>query len=134
MSTTLLKSLTTVEDIKRMMMTDYKGFTREQLDNCQHEITDSIMPIYYGDIIGEWQAMPSGYDGRGVDEFGLPPEKEITVYRLMELDLYLFYFERVGDAFNELVDAGYFDEEEKSLWQQVFPTIAEQARKARENA
>lgn len=94
-----------------MITTDYKGKTFDGLSDAQGEITDSIMPIYYSDIIGEWQAMPNDYDGEGVAEFGLPPEKEITVYKLMELDLYAYYSNLVASVIWEMEDAGELVEE-----------------------
>ena len=106
MATTLLKSLTTKQDIREMITTDYKGKALDELSDLQGEITESVMPIYYSDIIGEWQAMPSEYDGEGVAEFGLPPEKEITVYKLMELDLYAYYSNLVASVMCDLEDVG----------------------------
>lgn len=113
MSTTLLKSLTTKADIRQIITTDYKGLSFDGLSDAQGEITDGVMPIYNGDIIGEWQAMPSDFDGEGVAEFGLPDPKTITVYRLMELDLYAYYSNLVATVIWELQDEGYFDENEE---------------------
>lgn len=112
MATTLLKSLTTKADIRQIIETDYKGQSARQIEDSLHEITDGIMPIYNGDIIGEWQAMPYEYNGEGVSQFGLPETDKITVYRLMELDLFAFYYDEVSHVFNELQEQGYFDEEE----------------------
>jgi hypothetical protein len=108
----LLKSLTTKEDIRHIITTDYNGQTLHQIEDALHEITDSIMPIYYNDIIGEWQAMPSEYNGEGVSQFGMPEPDSITIYKLMELDLFAFYFDEVSHVFNELQEQGYFDESE----------------------
>jgi hypothetical protein len=112
MSNTLLKSLTTRADIRQIITVDYAGKSFSQLEDLQGEITDGVMPIYYGDIIGEWQAMPSEYDGEGVAEFGLPEPEKITVYRLMELDLYAYYSNLVASVLWELQDEGCFDESE----------------------
>lgn len=111
--TTLLKSLTTEADIRQIITTDYEGQTVSQIEDALHEITDGIMPIYNNDIIGEWQAMPSEYDGEGVSQFGLPEAERITVYRLMELDLFAFYFDRVATVFYDLQKEGFFDEKEE---------------------
>ena len=112
MATTLLKSLTTKEDIKHIITNDYEGQSLRQIEDALNEITDGIMPIYYNDIVGEWQAMPSEYNGEGVAQFGMPERDKITIYKLMELDLYAFYYDEVCHVFNELKDAGHFDEEE----------------------
>ena len=89
-----------------MILTDYKGYNFDGLSDAQGEITESIMPIYYAEIIGEWQAMPAEFDHEGVAEFGLPPEKEITVYKLMELDLYNYYSNLVASVIWDMEDAG----------------------------
>jgi hypothetical protein len=106
MSTTLLKSLTTKQDIEEMIRREYSDKTFDQLSDLQGEITDSVMPIYNNHIIGEWQAMPSEYDGEGVAEFGLPEPDKITVYRLMELDLYAYYSNLVAGAIWDLTANG----------------------------
>lgn len=92
-----------------MIKTDWEGRSFEQIEDAIGEITDGIMPIYNSDIIGEWQAMPSEYDGRGVAEFGLPSEP--TVYTLMTGDLYFYYYDLVSDALTQLEDEGHFNEE-----------------------
>lgn len=106
MSRTLLKSLTTKEEIAEIIKTDFSDKNFDELSDLQGQITDSVMPIYYSDIIGEWQAMPGDYDGQGVAEFGLPPEKEITVYKLMELDLYAYYSDIVAGLIWDLTANG----------------------------
>jgi hypothetical protein len=106
MGKTLLKSLTTKQDIKDMILSDYAGKDFDELSDLQGEITDSFMPIYYSDIIGEWQALPSEYDGEGVAEFGLPPANQISIYKLMELDLYKYYSDLVAGVIWDLNDEG----------------------------
>lgn len=106
MSTTLLKSLTTKQDIEEMIRTDYSDKTFDQLSDLQGEITDSVMPIYYSDIIGEWQAMPSEYDNEGVAQFGIPDPESATVYSLMSLDLYAYYSDLVAGVIWDLTDNG----------------------------
>jgi hypothetical protein len=110
----LLKSLTSEQDIRQIITTDYEKRTFDKMCDLQGEITDSVMPIYYGDIIGEWQAMPNEYDNAGVIEYGLPEPEKITVYKLMELDLYHYYSDLVAKVLWALQDEGYFDESEET--------------------
>ena len=105
MSTTLLKSLTTKAEIAEIIKTDYEGASIEELEALAHEITDGIVPVYYSDIIGEWQAMSAEFDGEGVARYGLPEEKEINVYKLMSLDLYAYYYDLTREAIEELEEA-----------------------------
>lgn len=79
-----------------------KGYTTiEELEDRLGEYVDSNLPIYYSDIITEWQQMPSEYDGRGIAEFGLPSEP--TVYSLMLGDLYAYYYDLLTTALGELM-------------------------------
>lgn len=114
MATTLLKSLTTKADVRQIITGDYEKTTFDKMCDLQGEITDGIMPIYNGDIIGEWQAMPSSFDGEGVATFGLPNPETITVYLLMELDLYAYYSDLVASVLWQLQDEGYFDESKEN--------------------
>lgn len=58
------------------------------------ELVDNFLPIYNSDIIKEWQEMPSGYDGEGVEMFGMPDSP--TIYQLMTLDLLNYIGELVN--------------------------------------
>jgi len=102
----LWKSLTTKQDVKDLIISDYSDKTFDELSDLQNEITDSVMPIYNSDVIGEWQAMPSDFDGQGVELYGLPPESEINVYKLMSLDLYAYYSDIVANVIWDLTENG----------------------------
>lgn len=63
------------------------------------EIVESYLPIYYSEIVKEWQAMPSEWDNEGAAMFGAPDP--IDIYQLMTLDLYGYYSEQVNEHANE---------------------------------
>jgi len=79
----------------------------ESGDYDASELVDGYLPIFYSDILKEWQNMPSGYDDRGAEEFGCDASEGI--YRRMTLDLYVYYSDLVAevvDSFeNELAEA-----------------------------
>jgi hypothetical protein len=60
------------------------------------EIIESYLPIYNGQIIAEWQNMPSEYDNRGAAELGT--DGSIGIVGLMSLDLYLYYSDLLTEA------------------------------------
>lgn len=93
-----------ISDAKNVLATELaNGYaTLEDLEDRLGEYVDSALPIYYSDIIDEWRAMPSNYDGAGVDELGVPEKP--TVYSLMTGDLYLYYSDLYRDALAELIE------------------------------
>lgn len=95
-------ALYTLEDAKNELKTEIEtyGATIESLEDRLGEYVDTALPIYYNEIIQEWQAMPSEYDGRGAEEFGAPDKP--TVYSLMTNDLYAYYWDTYQDALGEL--------------------------------
>lgn len=75
------------------------GETLEGIRDNSGEWIEGYLPIYYNQIVEEWQAMPSEYNDRGASELGVGHAGENTIYNLMSLDLYLYY----TDIFNEAV-------------------------------
>ena len=76
-----------------------KGYLElDEIRNNSGEWVDGYLPVYYNQIVEEWQKMPSGYDNRGYAELG--HNGEINIYNLMSLDLYLYY----TDIFNKAID------------------------------
>jgi hypothetical protein len=77
----------------------------EQLKQMPHteelisELADSNTPIYYGEIISEWQSMPSEYDDRW-QETEVGPGRQIM--QLMQIDLALYYYEQFLEVWEEV--------------------------------
>jgi hypothetical protein len=109
---TLLKSLWTKDDIIKMMKDDFTGQTYRQMQDQIGEIAEALLPFYDSEIIGEWQSMPSKYDGLGVKALGLP--ETITVYNLMTNDLFFYYYDLVSEAFIQLEKDGCFSNKEEN--------------------
>lgn len=97
-------ALYTIADAKEELKTEIEtyGATIDSLEDRLGEYVDTALPIYYNEIIQEWQAMPSEYDGRGMEEFGAPDKP--TVYSLMTNDLYTYYWDIYQDALGQLRD------------------------------
>jgi len=91
------------EKIKQQMKDEFKteiekGYiTLEEIQDNSGEWIDGYLPVYYNEIVQEWQEMPSEYNDRGVIELGQTGSE--TIYELMSLDLYLYY----TDIFNEAI-------------------------------
>lgn len=95
--------------IKQAMKSEFKtevekGYTTlEEIRDNSGEWVDGHLPIYYNQIVEEWQKMPSEYNDRGQAELG-HLEQEVTIYNLMSLDLYLYYTDIFNEAIAELED------------------------------
>jgi hypothetical protein len=87
--------------IKQQMKDEFKteiekGYiTLDEIRDNSGEWIDGYLPIYYNEIVKEWQEMPSEYNDRGAAELGQTGTE--TIYNLMSLDLYVYY----NDIFNE---------------------------------
>jgi hypothetical protein len=77
------------------------GEELEVIKDRSGEFIDSYLPIYYSDIVDEWKAMPNEFNDRGRVELGYL-EQEITIYNLMNLDLYLYYSDLFAQAIQEI--------------------------------
>ena len=92
--------------IKQAMKDEFKteiekGYiTLEEIQDNSGEWVDGYLPVYYNQIVEEWQKMPSEYDDRGHAELGMG--QDVTIYNLMSLDLYLYYTDIFNEAISEL--------------------------------
>ena len=91
---------------KQAMKEEFKteianGSDLEKIQGNSGEWIDGYLPIYYNQIVEEWQAMPSEYNNRGSAELG-HLGMEIDIYNLMSLDLFLYYSDIFNEAITEL--------------------------------
>ena len=63
------------------------------------ELADNNTPIYYGEIISEWQSMPSEYDDRWQETEPVPGRQ---IMQLMQIDLALYYYEQFLEVWEEV--------------------------------
>ena len=91
--------LTTYEEIKDHLLNEYD---REALsENVIHEVADSFCPIYYSEIIKEWQALPSENSDTWQD---YPITSDTTITSLMTVDLYEYYYQLADKAYREITE------------------------------
>jgi hypothetical protein len=91
--------------IKEQMKDEFKteisgGSDLDTIRDNSGEWIDGYLPVYYNQIVEEWQKMPSEYNDRGAQELGMG--QEVTIYNLMSLDLYLYYTDIFNKAIEEL--------------------------------
>lgn len=92
--------------IKQQMKDEFKTeiekdyVTLEEIRDNAGEWIDGYLPVYYNQIVEEWQKMPSEYNDRGAAELG--QGGDVTIYNLMSLDLYVYYLDIFNEALTEL--------------------------------
>lgn len=100
---------TTQEQMKEEVLNEINnnGADLDEIKDNSGEWVDNYVPIYSGEIVREWQEMPSEYDDRGAQELGI--NEDATILNRMTLDLYLYY----SDLFTEVLDEVEEELEEK---------------------
>lgn len=92
--------------IKQQMKSEFKTeiekdyVTLDEIRDNAGEWIDGYLPVYYNQIVEEWQKMPSEYNDRGAAELG--QGGDVTIYNLMSLDLYVYYLDIFNEALTEL--------------------------------
>ena len=89
-------------DIKAELKENWEQFASNQRpDDLLAEFADSACPIYYSDIIKEWQEMPSEFSDSWQD---LGTDGSATITTLMQFDLFNYYQHEYHKIYNELCE------------------------------
>lgn len=56
-----------------------------------HEWADGFVPVYYSDILADWQAMPNEFTDSWKDTCGTTVPDGMGIFGLMSIDLYNYY-------------------------------------------
>jgi hypothetical protein len=93
----------------RMNYTDIKGDILdhwEQLaemaypDDLLRELADSACPVYYSDIMTDWQEMPNEFTDQW-QEF-VEATQDTTIFSLMSADLFNYYDTKYTEVYNDI--------------------------------
>jgi hypothetical protein len=96
--------LTTREEVKSQILGEIDEITKADFVIDQIEsLADSEVPVYYGQIIEEWTALTNDESNR-YEEIGYMPDNTTTIYKLMEIDLCLYYKDLFLSVYNEILD------------------------------
>lgn len=92
--------LTTDQEIREEII-EHWGWLEETPypEDYLTELADSQTPIYYGDIIKEWQDMPSSFTDTW-QEFGV--SQDTTITSLMTIDLFNYYRTKYTEIYEEV--------------------------------
>lgn len=88
-------------DIKQELTDNWQQFAGNQYPwDLLNEFADSACPVYFSEIIKEWQEMPSEFDNVWHEE-GYQAD---SITALMTYDLWNYYRHQYGKAYAELCD------------------------------
>lgn len=94
--------LTTYEEIRQQLLDEWQHISdTADMEDIATQYADGVTPIYYSDIISEWQKLPSEY----CDEWQqIGASADSTITNLMQMDLYLYYLELCRKALDEITE------------------------------
>ena len=93
-------ALTTHAEIKAEIMDNLERLKDSPYpEDLLNELADGNTPIYYSDIISEWQEMPSEFNDIG-RELGVSGEPQIM--NLMQDDLAIYYQQQFSEIWEEV--------------------------------
>lgn len=88
-------------EIKSDILDHWEQLTDEYSDLLT-QLAESAVPVYNGEIIADWQEMPSEFDNAWQDFY--EPNAETTIVYLMTLDLYEYYRQTYQEIYVEIAE------------------------------
>jgi hypothetical protein len=89
-------------DIKSDILDNWEQLTETpHPEDLLNEMAESACPVYYSDIIKDWQEMPSEYNDSW-QQNGIGTTEETTIFSLMSWDLYFYYESQYNLIFTEI--------------------------------
>jgi hypothetical protein len=87
-------------DIKKEILENWEQFADNPYpEELLNEFADSALPIYYSEIISDWQEMPSEFDNVWAEE-GYTSD---SITALMSYDLENYYRHQYHRIYNEIM-------------------------------
>ena len=88
-------------DIKQEILDNWAELEESAYpDDLLREMADSACPVYYSDIIKDWQEMPSEFNDQW-QEF-TEVSQDSTIFSLMTADLFNYYDTKYTEVYNDI--------------------------------
>ena len=88
-------------DIKKEIEENWEDLEASSYpEDALREMADSACPVYYHEVIKDWQEMPNEFTDNW-QEF-IDPTTETTIFSLMSADLFCFYDSEYTRIYNEI--------------------------------
>lgn len=90
-------------DIKTELLDNWEQISNHIYpEDLIRQYADEYLPIYYCDILAEWQQMPSEYDDRWQEM--TPDANGKRIFDLMSIDLWIYYQDLALEVYNEILE------------------------------
>lgn len=90
------------EEIKNDILDNWEQIAESaNYEDLINELAQSACPVYYSEILKDWQEMPSEWNDSW-QENGIPTTERTTIFSLMSWDLYFYYESQYNIAYTEI--------------------------------
>lgn len=95
-------ALSTYADVLAEVTSELEQLTASEYpEDLLREFADSLVPVYYSDIMDEWRELPLEDSDRWQE---LGADGKATIFSLMSIDLFLYYEDLFTRAYTELTE------------------------------
>ena len=90
----------TLDEIKKALREDHWSELKDNPNDWDWlaEFADGLVPVYYNEIISDWQEMPSEYEDSGAELCGA----DAGIFARMTADLWNYYQEQTRTAYEQV--------------------------------
>jgi hypothetical protein len=93
----------TYAEIKSVILNEWEMLSNDAYpEDRLTEMAEGFVPIYYGEIIKDWQDMPHEYTDNWKEQYGGIIPEEIGITALMTSDLYEYYRDTTTGIYEEI--------------------------------
>jgi hypothetical protein len=92
-------------DIKNELLENWEQFEQaSEPSDLLNQFADSALPIYYGDIIRDWQEMPSEFTDSWQEFYEATGAEGKGITDLMQVDLWNYYVAEYTRIYEEIIE------------------------------
>lgn len=93
----------TYAEIKSVILDEWEMLTNDAYpEDRLTEMAEGFVPIYYGEIIRDWQDMPHEYTDNWKEHYGQAVPEQVGITELMTSDLYEYYRDTTTGIYHEI--------------------------------
>lgn len=92
------------DEIKQVIVDEWEmlssdSYTEDRLT----EIADGFVPVYYGEIIKDWQEMDHEYTDNWKEHYGEKLPEQLGITDLMTIDLHEYYRDTTTEIYHKIL-------------------------------